>query len=223
MMLKCTKCGFENQLGSIFCRGCGEKLDTSSLDNHETIDMKAAARKKSSSLPILIVLIILIPVLAAATLAWTLLQIPSDYKQSQADTAKIERLMRKGKNVSISPNELSALFQKFITEDKNEGIRGVMIQSEDKDLLKFFIYAEWNGRDILYTVTAKIRKSNDAEMPMNVVPVSCRLGLLPMLIRDDLAREALDKVMKTKSFRDLTNKASAIEFNDGKLTVTYGK
>ncbi len=27
MLIKCVKCGFENQLGSIFCRGCGEKID----------------------------------------------------------------------------------------------------------------------------------------------------------------------------------------------------
>lgn len=27
MMIKCVHCGHENQLGSIFCRGCGEKLN----------------------------------------------------------------------------------------------------------------------------------------------------------------------------------------------------
>ena len=32
MLIKCTKCGYENELGAIFCRGCGEKIDTSALD-----------------------------------------------------------------------------------------------------------------------------------------------------------------------------------------------
>ena len=32
MMFKCQKCGFENQMGSIFCRECGEKLDMNAID-----------------------------------------------------------------------------------------------------------------------------------------------------------------------------------------------
>jgi len=32
MMIKCQKCGFENQMGSIFCRDCGEKLDMNAID-----------------------------------------------------------------------------------------------------------------------------------------------------------------------------------------------
>ena len=32
MMIKCQKCGFENQMGSIFCRECGEKLDMEAID-----------------------------------------------------------------------------------------------------------------------------------------------------------------------------------------------
>jgi ribosomal protein L40E len=31
MMMKCQNCGHENQLGAIFCRGCGGKLDTEQL------------------------------------------------------------------------------------------------------------------------------------------------------------------------------------------------
>ena len=32
MMIKCQKCGFENQMGSIFCRDCGEKLNMDAID-----------------------------------------------------------------------------------------------------------------------------------------------------------------------------------------------
>ncbi|HPN84380.1 MAG TPA: zinc ribbon domain-containing protein [Victivallales bacterium] len=31
MLIKCPKCSFENQLGSIFCRNCGEKLNIDSV------------------------------------------------------------------------------------------------------------------------------------------------------------------------------------------------
>lgn len=32
MLIKCAKCGFENQMGAIFCRGCGEKIDMNAMD-----------------------------------------------------------------------------------------------------------------------------------------------------------------------------------------------
>lgn len=32
MLIKCKNCGFENQMGAIFCRGCGEKIDLESMD-----------------------------------------------------------------------------------------------------------------------------------------------------------------------------------------------
>ena len=32
MMIKCQNCGFENQMGSIFCRECGGKLDMDAID-----------------------------------------------------------------------------------------------------------------------------------------------------------------------------------------------
>lgn len=31
MLIKCQKCGHENQLGAIFCRNCGDKLDIDSI------------------------------------------------------------------------------------------------------------------------------------------------------------------------------------------------
>jgi hypothetical protein len=31
MLLKCTECGYENQLGAIFCRDCGAKLDVEKM------------------------------------------------------------------------------------------------------------------------------------------------------------------------------------------------
>ena len=42
MEIKCTKCGHPNQLGAIFCRGCGEKLELENLQP----DVKASGRAK---------------------------------------------------------------------------------------------------------------------------------------------------------------------------------
>ena len=47
MMIKCQKCGFENQMGSIFCRECGEKLNMDAIDpNKLQKDVEKEKRKK---------------------------------------------------------------------------------------------------------------------------------------------------------------------------------
>ena len=48
MMIKCQKCGFENQMGSIFCRECGEKLDMDAIDPNKL--QKDVAKEKSVKL-----------------------------------------------------------------------------------------------------------------------------------------------------------------------------
>ncbi|MBR2427877.1 MAG: zinc ribbon domain-containing protein [Lentisphaeria bacterium] len=45
MLIKCAKCGFENQMGAIFCRGCGEKIDMNAMDP----DTVAKNQKKGNS------------------------------------------------------------------------------------------------------------------------------------------------------------------------------
>ncbi|MFZ2653895.1 MAG: zinc ribbon domain-containing protein, partial [Victivallales bacterium] len=43
MLIKCNSCGHDNQLGAIFCRGCGDKLDV------ETMRPKVMEAKASST------------------------------------------------------------------------------------------------------------------------------------------------------------------------------
>ncbi len=48
MMIKCQKCGFENQMGSIFCRECGEKLNMDAIDPNKL--QKDVEKEKSIKL-----------------------------------------------------------------------------------------------------------------------------------------------------------------------------
>jgi uncharacterized membrane protein YvbJ len=67
-MIKCPKCGSDNLLNAIFCRGCGEKLDLSELKPDSFLEKKLTKSQKimkivnqclaSSSLCCLITLIV---------------------------------------------------------------------------------------------------------------------------------------------------------------------
>jgi len=63
MLLKCNECGHDNQLGAIFCRECGTKLDVEKM--RPKIEEKsnfspAALIKKIISIVLLLILIIIL-------------------------------------------------------------------------------------------------------------------------------------------------------------------
>jgi hypothetical protein len=71
-MLTCGKCGTENQLGRIFCGGCGSKLDMSGM-SAEAVASQPARRRSSGSgcsfgVILLIVLIVVVGVAVACLL-----------------------------------------------------------------------------------------------------------------------------------------------------------
>lgn len=97
MLIKCTKCGFENQMGAIFCRGCGEKIDMNAMDP----DTLAKNQNKGSGkawkiIRKLIVFIILLALIGIFAAAFTTYKLPtytsapdSAKKTAEAKIAKI--------------------------------------------------------------------------------------------------------------------------------------
>ena len=78
MMIKCTKCGFENQMGAIFCRQCGEKIDMNEIspESLESELKKEKAKKRVLSAVRwtvrILVLGLLVGGIAAALIPWGL-------------------------------------------------------------------------------------------------------------------------------------------------------
>ena len=49
MMIKCSKCGFENQMGAIFCRQCGEKIDMNALSPEALEESRGKEERKKKA------------------------------------------------------------------------------------------------------------------------------------------------------------------------------
>ena len=75
-MVVCQKCGYDNELGRIFCHSCGAKLNLSEIKSPSQGGKSLAKRKAGSSKRVLrtIEVLILLAVIAAVFLA---LQVPS--------------------------------------------------------------------------------------------------------------------------------------------------
>lgn len=68
-MIVCSKCGYENQLGHIFCTHCRAKLDFNGLSEKELIKSKKSSGRKGLRVMLFLVLLI---VMAMALALWPL-------------------------------------------------------------------------------------------------------------------------------------------------------
>lgn len=223
MMLKCQKCGFENQLGSIFCRGCGEKLDTSCLDHPDSIDKDSKKNKgKAGKIISVIVTIVLIVVLLGAGAAFAMFSIPADsvYQESKADVEKIVSSLNRGRETSLTPDQISAWYQQYIfSENKIEGINGVMFKGTG-DKLTIYIYANKNGREVVISAIGTIAKgTGDKKVDFKVE--GYKQGYVPLFCCKDEAEKLCEKVLDADKFEDAFEKAESASFKNGKLTFKF--
>jgi len=64
MMIKCQECGHENQLGSIFCRSCGKKLDLEAVNPEIKDSRKLGVSKILRRIITLLILLLCVGVMA---------------------------------------------------------------------------------------------------------------------------------------------------------------
>ncbi len=91
-MLPCQKCGYDNELGRIFCHRCGQKLD---LDSIKPVSRggKSLKRKGKSTLGKLFLRgVELMVLLVILYMVYLMLQVvPSPGKPSEVDTAVVDK------------------------------------------------------------------------------------------------------------------------------------
>ena len=112
MLIKCTKCGFENQMGAIFCRGCGEKIDMDSMDpdtvaknqNKKGAKILKAIRKFLG----IVILLGLIGVIASAFVTFGLSSYEGAPASARKDAdAKFDRLSEEKLNYILTTTDFT--------------------------------------------------------------------------------------------------------------------
>lgn len=66
-MLRCPKCGTDNLLNAVFCRGCGDRLN---LDEIKPDNFADLGEKKSADIGKNLIAIVIVAVLLAAFFTW---------------------------------------------------------------------------------------------------------------------------------------------------------
>lgn len=234
MLLKCKQCGYENQIGSIFCRGCGAKVDSSALDpdSPDADIIKRAERKKrlvstiAGLLKKTFTCLILAFLVITICFLFTTSHAP-EYTPANVDTAKLTDQINQRKDLTLSPEEMTALFKEKvmnnITESSGSYVPSEVIFQRDEasgDILKIFIHTKIAGISAVCTLRGRLANGHDSSIRFD--PLSVRLGKVNLPFARETVMEKFDPVLKCETMKDLFRDATSVRFTDGKLQIQYG-
>ena len=209
MLIKCTKCGFENQMGAIFCRGCGEKIDMNKLDP----DTLAKNQKKSGSkvgkvIGKIFSILILIAIIAAIASIFVSYGLPA-YKAAPADALKtanakvdkiaVENITQVLPDTEFTMDEINVLLKKRFfkkdIEDKKDAVekkdaanKKNVAEKKTDDKAKESVPAESTAKskanEIIHNVKQRLVVQNTmvaaADDDMRVTVFATAFGYIPL-------------------------------------------
>ena len=252
MMIKCQKCGFENQMGSIFCRECGEKLNMDAIDpnklqkdvDKEKTIKRAKKRVKSAISAACSVLIIGGFIFAVIYRGW---EDNKDYSvveetESEAGAAaqkKFDAVLRGNTvgKVKFTYPELNYMFRDQVVKPLYELDSFAKIVSfemgfnEEKNLPVANIWLKIKDKvPVRYVVYGDIiHTTPDPENPdADILPIDMDvkrldIGLIPLFVSTQTFLNGLTPLLDNESMRNFFRRAQNVEFNAEGMSVEFAK
>ena len=252
MMIKCQKCGFENQMGSIFCRECGEKLNMDAIDpnklqkdvNKEKNIKLAKKRVKSAISAAISVLIVGGFIFAIIYRGWEDNKDYSVVEETESDVAasaqkKFNDVMRGttvGK-VKYTYPELNYMFRDQVVKPLYELDSFAKIVSfemgfnEEKNLPVANIWLKIKDKvpvryvvygDIIHTTPDPDNPDADI-LPIDMDVKRLDIGLIPLFVSTHTFLNGLSPLLDNEAMRNFFRRAQSVEFTADGLNVEFAK
>lgn len=253
MMIKCQKCGFENQMGSIFCRECGEKLDMDAIDpnklqkdvNKEKNIKLAKKRIKSAISAACSILIIGGFIFAIIYRGWEDNKDYSVVEETDSEAAaaaqkKFDAVMRgtSAGTVKYSYQEINYMFRDQVVKPLYEVDSFAKIVSfemgfnEEKNEPMANIWIKIKDKvpvryvirgDFFYTPPDPDAKDDADTLPINVDVRRLDIGLIPFFFSMHTFLNGLTPLLDNEPMRNFFRNAKTVEFTPEGMTVEFGK
>jgi hypothetical protein len=242
-MLKCNKCGFDNELGRIFCHQCGSKLDLNQIKPPSRGGPKI--RRKGRMTParfarIIIELIFLLAVLWAVYLACQVPELrpfqPTNAQLLAADDKRLvlEQMVQQGRaaSVEVTATELNA-FISSMSFEKSKGagmeVVPVTLRADLEDgMVELSFIGELHAGDVLskklsITYTGVPTVEDGA---FEFQPVSASVGELPIhpaiLQATPFVQNVFERLFsRLNNERSVLDQLSSIEVHHDRVVLTY--
>lgn len=244
MTIKCKKCGYENQMGAIFCRGCGEKVDTSDLDPSQLEENKSKQKKSDSHfVRNLITAVIVLALAFVCFMMFSKNGLPkyedpkSEYKESfeklisyaeRAERAKKNPGLRTlAANFEYTPEELTTIYNHEILDQSeadaknNYVVKNVLFQSSGEELT-VIIYSQFAGMDVVFTLTGVPQKLAENDAPVGFQLRTVKMGKFKLpFMKEATAKKFAPSFFDSPHLKKVFAGADEVEVRDGKLVFKF--
>ncbi len=123
MIIKCNECGHDNQLGAIFCRSCGSKLDVETIrpkvENKVSVNTFGIIRRVVTGIILLVLIYIIAAMFFPESTKSNLLTEDQQIKATEKFNAMLGKMKgRYGESSYVfTPDEVTYLYNNKMTED----------------------------------------------------------------------------------------------------------
>ena len=245
MGLKCPKCGTDNLLTSIFCRGCGEKLDLNAM-KPDTVQKAGGDKAKKKTSPAakavtagLTVLLILF--IAAFFCPTGGLKGNEPSEQAKKDFQALQKTKsassgkKKNKNKKTAPapaqpksftfndDDSTALANKTLGLPKKEGNevlpQNLSVRYQEDNTLQLILTCKLFGflpmDNVLY-VKAEMNSGK-----LEFTPLSARIGFIPMIGGSliDIVVQKITPTVDNSTLKTVRNNIKSISTSKGSVTL----
>ena len=247
MMIKCQKCGFENQMGSIFCRECGEKLNMDAIDpnklqkdvDKEKSIKRAKKRVKSAisaSISILVVVAFIYIVFPGV------FPFPSglrEYEESAVTDAVATQKFNSAANgsgageVLYSYADINKMLKLKVVDplaefDTFATITGMEVAyDEEKNQPVTYLWISLKDKvPVLYTIHGDfVFKGEDGNpaMPITVDVKRLDIGRLPVLVSTHTFLNGFSTLLENEAMQNFFQRAKEVRFTADGMTVNFNK
>lgn len=226
MLMKCGKCGYENQLNAIFCRGCGEKIDPAEV-TPETLAEEAAKKKEEQKKinwwPI-VGLILLALVVTYGIMLFTTPSGSPTYQQGSSVSYKAAwDDIQDGYTTTVTPEQMTAFFNEILI-DKDAAKSGNSYALKDViftgngNLLTLTIHTNVLTCNATLTVTGRLKKGTDRK-PIQFDITDFQFGNTSLFLGRDSLLKHFDNVFYAEVLQEVFRNATDVSFADGKLYI----
>jgi len=241
MMIKCQKCGFENQMGSIFCRECGEKLNMDAIDPNKLqkdVDKEKLIKKTKKRIKSLISTVIGLLILAAflGVIFYNggLRQYEEPTVNSASVNQKYTSAVRGTTNgqVTYSYPEVNEIIKTKIVQPLAEMDSFVKITAaevtwdEEKEQPVIYVWASLKDKvPVIYTIHGDVNlikvgeDEEDPPVPIEVDVSRLDIGRLPIFYRSDIFLNGFESLINNDVVVDFFRRAKSAKFDENGLTA----
>lgn len=226
MLMKCSKCGYENQLNAIFCRGCGEKMNPTEV-TPDTLAEEALRRKKESRKINWKPIVGLVALALVVTYVILLFVTPSDAPVYTANPAvqyePILKDIQDGYTVTVTPEQMTAFFNEYHMDKRtaesgdNYTIRDVVFTGNG-NLLTVTIHTTVLNCDVTLTVVGTLKKGPDSN-PILFEITDFSFGKTFLLFGRDSLLKKFDNIFYAVRLREMFRRAQDVTFANGQLII----